>query len=193
MTAQQLNRKVFETEFAGRLFKLEFSRIGNQANSAVIGKYGETIVLVTTVMAKEDKGVDYLPLLVDYEERFYAAGKIIGSRFVRREGRASEEAVLSGRLIDRTIRPLFDQRIRRNIQVVVTVLSIDEENDPDFVALATASAALAASDIPWNGPVAGAKLAVIGGEVVVNPTASQLKGEGVAFDAFISGNGGESI
>ena len=189
MTAQQLNRKVFETEFAGRLFKLEFSRIGNQANSAVIGKYGETIVLVTTVMAKEDKGVDYLPLLVDYEERFYAAGKIIGSRFVRREGRASEEAVLSGRLIDRTIRPLFDQRIRRNIQVVVTVLSIDEENDPDFVALATASAALAASDIPWNGPVAGAKLAVIGGEVVVNPTASQLKGEGVAFDAFISGNG----
>ena len=92
------------------------------------------------------------------KKKFYAAGKIIGSRFVRREGRPSDEAIISGRLVDRTIRPLFDQRIRRPIQVVVTILAYDEENDPDFIALLTASTALAISDVPWNGPVAGIRI-----------------------------------
>ena len=100
-----------------------------------IAKYGETVVLATAVMARKDVEMDYMPLKVDYEEKFYAAGKIIGSRFIRREGRSSEEAILAGRLVDRTIRPLFDNRIRREIQVVVTVLQIDEENDPEFVGL----------------------------------------------------------
>jgi polyribonucleotide nucleotidyltransferase len=109
-------------------------------------------------MSKEDKGGDFFPLTVDFEERFYAAGKIIGSRFVRREGRPSEEAILSSRLIDRTIRPLFDSRLRRELQVVVTVLAYDENNDPDEIALLATSTALAISDIPWNGPVAGVGL-----------------------------------
>jgi len=140
-------------------------------------------------MSKEDRAIDYLPLVIDYEERFYAAGKIIGSRFIRREGRPSEEAVLSGRLIDRSLRPLFDQRLRRDIQIIVTVLSYDEENDPDFIALITASTALSISDIPWNGPIAGVKLARFSdGRIVINSTNSLLKGEDrLGFEAFISG------
>ncbi|MFA5083997.1 MAG: polyribonucleotide nucleotidyltransferase, partial [Candidatus Paceibacterota bacterium] len=110
------------------------------------------------VMGKNDEPKNYLPLVVDYEEKFYAAGKIIGSRFVRREGRPSDDAIISGRLVDRTIRPLFDQRIRRAIQVVVTILAYDEENDPDLIALLTASTALSISNVPWNGPVAGIKI-----------------------------------
>ena len=109
-------------------------------------------------MSKENKPGDFFPLTVDYEERFYAAGKIIGSRFIRREGRPSDEAILSSRLIDRAIRPLFDQRLRREVQVVITVLAYDEKNDPDEVALLSASTALGISDIPWDGPVAGIKI-----------------------------------
>ncbi len=153
-----LNRHEFSTEFAGRPLTIEVSKIAEQATAAVIGKYDETTVLVTVVMRDEDKKVNYFPLLVDYEERFYAAGKIIGSRFIRREGRPSDEAILSGRIVDRSIRPLFNHRLRREVQVVVTVLSIDEENDPDFIALLTASTALSISKIPWDGPVAGVKV-----------------------------------
>lgn len=171
----------------GREFTLEFSKLAEQANAAVIGKYGDTIVLATVVMGKKDKAMDYFPLSVDYEEKFYAAGKIIGSRYVRREGRPSEEAVLSGRLIDRSIRPLFDHRVRRDIQIVTTVLAFDEENDPDTIALVAASAALATSNIPWNGPVSGLKIAEINGELVVNPTMSSLKGNTASFETFVSG------
>jgi len=166
-----LNRQQFSREFAGRPLTLEVSRLAEQANAAVLGRYEDTVVLVTVVMGKQDKPVNYFPLTVDYEERFYAAGKIIGSRFIRREGRPSEEAILSGRAIDRTIRPLFDHRLRRDVQVVVTVLSIDEKSDPDFIALLTASTALAISEIPWNGPVAGVKVLKkkSTGELVINP------------------------
>ncbi|MBM3655303.1 MAG: polyribonucleotide nucleotidyltransferase, partial [Alphaproteobacteria bacterium] len=129
--------------------------LAHQANGAVIGRHGDTVVLAAVVMGDRETSTDYFPLTVDYEERFYAAGKILGSRFVRREGKASEEATLSARLIDRTIRPLFDHRLRREVQVTITVLSYDEVHDPDAVALLTASTALAISDIPWNGPVAG--------------------------------------
>ena len=158
MIIKEFKKQVFQTEFENKNLSLEVSDLGCQANSAVLGKYGETAVLVAVVMGKKDEPKNYLPLVVDYEEKFYAAGKIIGSRFVRREGRPSDDAIISGRLIDRTVRPLFDQRIRRPIQVVVTVLAYDEENDPDFIAILTASTALAISDVPWNGPVAGIKI-----------------------------------
>lgn len=173
-----LNRKQFSMEFAGKPLVLETSILAEQANAAVLGRYGETTVLVTVVISKQDKAVNYFPLVVDYEERFYAAGKIIGSRFIRREGRPSEEAILSGRVIDRTIRPLFDHRIRREVQVVATILTIDEKSDPDFIALLTASTALAISEVPWDGPVAGVKiLKTKSGEIVVNPDNDKIQSD----------------
>ena len=186
-----LNRKTFDLDLAARKLQLETSSIGEQTNSAIIGRYGDTTVLVTAVMGSEDRDIDYMPLTVDYEEKFYAAGKIIGSRFVRREGRPSDEAILSGRLVDRAIRPLFDSRMRRDIQVVVTILSYDEENDPDLVALNAASAALLVSDIPWSGPVAGVKIAKIDGNLVVNPLLSQLNGGKAKFETFVAGSRGK--
>ncbi|MEK7629953.1 MAG: polyribonucleotide nucleotidyltransferase [Patescibacteria group bacterium] len=152
-----LKRKIFKSELGGEALSLEISEIAHKANGAVIGRHGETAVLATVVMGETEKTTDYFPLTVDYEERFYAAGKIMGSRFVRREGRPSDEAMLSARLIDRTIRPLFDDRLRREVQVVVTILAYDEKNDPDAIALLAASTALGISNIPWGGPVAGIK------------------------------------
>ncbi|MBN2197924.1 polyribonucleotide nucleotidyltransferase [Candidatus Wolfebacteria bacterium] len=183
-----LNKKQFKTEVAGKELKLEVSNLAGQANAAVVGTYGDTSVLVTATMGKEDREIDYLPLVIDYEERFYAAGKIIGSRFVRREGRPSEEAILSGRMIDRSLRPLFNQKLRRDIQIIITVLSYDEENDPDFIALLTSSVALSISDIPWNGPLAGIKIAKLENETVINPENSTLKKETKPeFESFIAG------
>lgn len=185
-----VNKKEYSLPIFGRELKFIVSDLAGQANGSVIGQFGDTCVLVTTVMGKVDKNIDYFPLTVDYEERFYAAGKIIGSRFIRREGRPSDLAVLSGRLIDRTIRPLFDSRLRRDVQVVITILSYDEENDPDFLALLTASTALTISDIPWNGPVAGLRVLKNENEFVLNPLNSQVeqgtKTDGT-FDAFFSG------
>ncbi len=188
----EINRKVFKTEFAGKPLSFEISRVGEQADSAIIGRYGDTVVLATVVMGKSDKaGMDYFPLTVNYEEKFYAAGKILGSRFMRREGKSSDEAVLSGRLIDRAIRPLFNSAMRRDVQVVVTVLQIDGINDPDFVGLLTASMALRVSRIPWSGPVAGIKLVKFknSDEVLVNPSLADLKEKEVDldFDAFVAG------
>src|SRR5579864_565769 len=183
-----LNKKQFSVDVAGKTLTIEVSSLAEQANAAVLAKYGETVVLTTTVMARKESPTDYLPLKVDYEEKFYAAGKIIGSRFIRREGRASEEAILAGRLVDRTIRPFFDHRIRREIQVVVTVLQIDDENDPEFVGLLGASTALLISDIPWAGPVAGVRVAQIGGEFKINPDNSYVAANPPVFDAFVSGS-----
>lgn len=186
-----LGKKKFEIEVGGETLSIEVSKIASQANGAVMATYGGTTVLATAVMSKKDKDVDYMPLAVDYEEKFYAAGKIIGSRFIRREARPSESAILSGRLIDRTIRPLFDQRLRREMQIVTTVLSYDGENDPDFVALMAASAAISISDISWNGPVAGVRMAKMRGsnEILINPKNSVVKAPDadLEFDAFISG------
>ncbi len=182
-----LKKKQFSIDVAGKTLTIEVSALAEQANAAVIAKYGETVVLATAVMARKEATTDYLPLKVDYEEKFYAAGKIIGSRFIRREGRSSEEAILAGRLVDRTIRPLFNDRIRREIQVVVTVLQIDEENDPEFVGLIGASTALLISDIPWNGPVAGVRVAQVGSEFKINPDNSFIVANPPAFDAFVSG------
>ncbi|MAF80052.1 polyribonucleotide nucleotidyltransferase [bacterium] len=151
-----LERKIYKTEVDDAPFELEISNLAVQANGAVLGRWGNTSVLVTAVMGGESS-LPYFPLTVDYEERFYAAGQILGSRFVRREGRPSDEATLSARLLDRTIRPLFDHRLRREIQVVVTVLEYDKEHDPELIALVAASCALGISDIPWNGPVGAAR------------------------------------
>ncbi|MDP3901612.1 MAG: polyribonucleotide nucleotidyltransferase, partial [bacterium] len=145
-----------------------------------------TTVLATVVMSEREKDADYFPLVVDYEERFYAGGKIMGSRFLRREGRPSEEAILSGRIIDRSVRPLFDHRLRREVQLVITILEVDRENDPDFVALVTASAALAISEIPWNGPVAAVKLFHDGKKLVINPTGSEIEKSWPANKGFLS-------
>ena len=184
-----MQKKEYSYQVGGKTLTITHSPLAHQANAAVLAQYGETVVLATVVMTGSDKPLDYLPLKVDYEERFYAAGKIIGSRFVRREGRASDDAILAGRLVDRTIRPLFDYRIRRDIQVVITVLAYDEQNDPDFVGLIAASTALSISDVPWNGPVGGVRVAKIGNELVVNPD-NQLW-EKAEFETFASGPEGK--
>jgi len=195
----ELHRKKFTTELDNEQITIEVSDLAGQANAAVIGKHGNTVVLTTVVMSKEDRMGDFFPLTVDYEERFYAAGKIGGSRFVRREGKSSDESILSGRLIDRTVRPLFDARLRRDVQIVVTVISYDGKNDPDVIGLLSASTALSISDIPWNGPVAGVPIIkkdekgeeeyrsfFAGPEAYVNMIEFEGKEiqEGVAIEAF---------
>ncbi len=153
-----MNPKQFKMDWAGRELKVEIGQLAEQANGAVLLTYGETVVLATCVMDSQIREVDYLPLTVDYEEKLYAAGKIKSGRFMKREGRASDEAVLTGRMIDRVIRPGFNQKIRNDIQVILTVLSFDKENDPDIPALIAVSLALAISDIPWDGPMAGLRI-----------------------------------
>ncbi|MDO8602153.1 MAG: polyribonucleotide nucleotidyltransferase [bacterium] len=181
-----LNRKQFKLEYAGRPLVFEVSDIAGQANASVMATYNESTVLATAVMSKRDKELGYFPLMVDFEERFYAVGKVLGSRFVRREGKSSEEAVLSGRVIDRTIRPLFDQRMRREVQVVITILSLNEEEDLDFLALNAASTALAISNIPWNGPVGGVKIVRKNGQLLINPKNSEIL-DGIEFASFVAG------
>ncbi len=157
MKKQKINRQKFETKINGEKATFEVSEVAKQADGAVLGTYGETVVLATATMDDEPSDLPFFPLTVDYEERYYAVGKILGSRFVRREGRPSTEATLTARLIDRTIRPLFDSRLRNSIQIVITVLAYDEEHDPDIIGLMSASLALGISDIPWDGPVAASK------------------------------------
>ena len=169
-----MHKKEYAVEIGGKKLTAIFSDLAEQANGSVIMKYGNTTALVTAVMSKGEKDTDFFPLTVDYEERFYAAGEILGSRFIRREGRPTDEAVLSGRVVDRTIRPLFDQRMRNEVQVVVTILSIDED-DPDILAIIGASLALGASDIPWNGPVSAVRIGKLrpvngeGAHFIINP------------------------
>ncbi len=182
-----IERKKFTHTVGSKELTIETSILAEQANAAVLARYGQTVVLATAVMGHKDVSMDYMPLRVEYEEKFYAAGKVLGSRFVRREGRPSEDAILTGRLIDRVIRPLFDHRLRRELQVVTTVLSYDEEHDPDFVGLVAASTALAISDIPWNGPAAGVRLVKINGKYEINPSNSVVAGAQVAFDSFVAG------
>ncbi len=172
-------------DFMGRPLTLEVSKLAEQANAAVVGKYGETTVLATVVMEGEDREIDYLPLMVDYEQKFYSIGKILGGRYNKREGKASDSAVLRGRMVDRTIRPLFDYRLRRDIQVVITVLTFDGVNDHTFVGLVAASAALGLSDIPWGGPVAGVNLAHVDGKMVVEPKLPDT--DKADFEGFVSG------
>jgi len=159
-----------EITLAGKKLTLETGQFANQANAAVLASYGETVVLATVVSREAPPGVDYFPLVVDYEERLYAGGKISTSRFIKREGRPSEEATLTSRLIDRTIRPLFPKDYQAEVQVIITVLSVDQENDPDIVSLIAASTALTISDIPWSGPIAGLRVGRQNGGFMLNPT-----------------------
>ncbi len=158
-----------EITWGGRPLKFETGRIARQALGAVLVQYGETSVLATAVAEKEAKpGQDFFPLTVNYQEKTYAAGKIPGG-FFKREGRPSEKETLTSRLIDRPIRPLFIEGFKNEVQVIVTVLSHDLENDPDVVALVAASAALTLSGVPFMGPIGGAKVGYIDGQYVLNP------------------------
>jgi polyribonucleotide nucleotidyltransferase len=183
-----MQSKKYSLEVGGKTMTAEFTDLAEQANGSVILRYGETAVLATAVMSGRTRDdIDYFPLTVDYEERFYAAGAILGSRFMRREGRPSDAAILSGRIVDRTIRPLFPQHIRNEVQVVITVLALDQE-DPDQVAVNAASLALATSDIPWGGPVAAVRIGQENGSFVINPTYKQR--ENGALDILACGKEG---
>ena len=150
---------------------IEFPNWAEQANGNVLIRTGETLTYVTAVMSRsETSDQGFFPLIVDYEERFYAAGRILGSRFIRREGRPSDEAIICARLIDRAIRPLFPKNFKREVQIITTCLSWDAQNDPDVAGLLGASIALSLSDIPWKGPLAGMRVGRINGQFVVNPT-----------------------
>ncbi|MDP6855040.1 MAG: polyribonucleotide nucleotidyltransferase [Arenicellales bacterium] len=153
--------------------RLETGRIARQATGAVLASMGETVVLASVVAAREPSDRDFLPLTVDYEEKTYSAGRIPGG-FFKREGRPSEKAILTCRLIDRPIRPLFPEGFRNEVQVIITVLSVDPEVDPDIVAMVGASAALSISGVPFNGPVGAARVGFINGEYALNPSATQL-------------------
>src|SRR5258706_3142363 len=161
-------------DLAGKTLTLETGRLATQASAAVLGRLGDTMVLTTVVASKKETTLDYFPLSVEYVERLYAGGRIKGSRWVKREGRPSDDAVLKRRLIDRSIRPLFPKEYKNDVQVVITVLSVDGENEPDILALITVSAALSISPIPWNGPVGAVRMGYVkngdnGGEILVNP------------------------
>jgi polyribonucleotide nucleotidyltransferase len=170
-----LEQQSFSCEIAGRTLTIETGKIAQQANAAVTVRYGETIVLVTVCFALEAReGIDFLPLTIDYEERLYAAGKIPGG-FIRREGRPSEAATLACRQTDRPIRPLLPKGWHNEIQIVTTVLSADQENDPDILSVIGASAALSLSEIPFAGPIGAVNVGYINGELILNPRMTQLK------------------
>ena len=182
--------KNYSLDFAGQILKIEIGKLANQANGAVTAQLGDSVVLATAVMSRDAKvGGDFFPLTVDYEEKYYARGKILGSRFMRREGRPSEEATLNARLIDRTIRPLFNQDIRNETQIVTTVLSVDDKNDPDVLAMNAASVALMISDIPWNGPVAAVRIGRTGDKWVINPSFAEREGSVADLVVSISSDG----
>lgn len=164
---------VFETEFAGRKISFESGKLAGLANGSCVVRYGETTVMVNVTMANKPRdGIDFFPLSVDYEEKLYAAGKIPGS-FLRREGRATDKAVLASRLVDRPIRPLFPKDLRNDVTVVMTVLSYDEDYSPEIAGMVGTSYALSISDIPFNGPISGVHVGYVDGKVVINPNAKE--------------------
>lgn len=165
---------LFETEVGGRKLVVEIGKVAKQASGAAVMRYGDTVVLVTAVASKEPReGIDFFPLTVDYEERQYAVGKIPGG-FIKREGRPTELATLSARLIDRPIRPLFPDGYRNDVHIVATVLSVEQDNAPDVTAITGASVALSISNIPFNGPIAGVVVGLIDGQFIINPTVEQM-------------------
>ena len=170
----------------------ETGKLAGQADGAVLARLGDTVVLATAVMSKGVRSnIDYFPLLVDYEERLYAAGKIKGSRWVKREGRATDDAILKGRVIDRTLRPMFPEGMRNDVQIITTILSIDGVNEPDMLAVNAASMALAISRIPYDGPVAGVRVGKIEGQYIVNPTHEEQQKS--STDLIVCGTGDHII
>src|SRR5688500_4240474 len=174
-----------ELDWGGRKLTLETGKVARQADGAVIATYGETTVIATVVAAKQPKpGIDFLPLTVNYTEKYYAAGRIPGGYFKRERG-PTEKDTLTSRLIDRPIRPLFADGWRCDTQVIITVLSHDQENDPDILAMVGASAALTLSGAPFMGPIGGARVAFVNGEYVLNPTIDEMKES--KLDLVVSG------
>lgn len=178
--------KKISANIAGVEWQFETGKLARQANGAVLARVGDTVVLAVVVLGKSPReGMDFFPLLVDYEEKLYAAGKIKGSRWVKREGRPTDEAILTGRVIDRSLRPLFPDGMRNDVQVVTTVLSIDGENEPDMIAVNAASMALHISEIPFDGPVAAVRIGKVDGEFVANPNKEQR--EKSSMDLIVCG------
>ncbi|PIR04504.1 MAG: polyribonucleotide nucleotidyltransferase [Candidatus Magasanikbacteria bacterium CG11_big_fil_rev_8_21_14_0_20_39_34] len=184
-----LNVKSWSIEWGGRTLSVEVGKLALQTTASCTVRYGDTVIMATVVKSDSIReGIDYFPLMVDFEEKFYAAGKIKGSRFVKREGRPSDEAILSGRVIDRSIRPLFDSSLRNDIQVVLTALCVDQENDAAIVGLIAASTVLSISSIPWHGPIAGARIGrrKETKELILNVTQPQMK-EDSDLDLVVAG------
>jgi polyribonucleotide nucleotidyltransferase len=175
-----------ETEFCGRKLSLEVNRVGFRSSATVLARYGDTVVLGTAMVSpKQVQGMDYFPLSIDYEEKFYAAGKISGSRYIKREGRPSDDAILIGRLIDRPIRPLWPKGYRNEVQGIATVLSMDPEFRPDMIAMIAMSTAFMLTGAPFEGPVAGVRLALVDGKITAFATPEQLN-DG-ALDLVVAG------
>ena len=170
-------------EVAGRTLSFEFGKFAQQATSAVVARYGDSVIFASVVMGKEDLTKDYFPLSVEFQERLYAGGRIKGSRWVKRE-RNTDEETLSARLIDRSIRPLFPKDFKNEVQIVVMVLATDTENDTDVLAINAVSAALAISPIPWSGPIAAVRIGLEEDKLVVNPKNGNR--DGVVLDLVVS-------
>ncbi len=176
----------YKLKLGANELSFEIRNLAAQANGEVLVRYGDTTVLVTAVMSAQDRDdLGFFPLTVDFEEKYYAAGKILGSRYMKREGRPSDKAILNGRLIDRAIRPRFPKGLKRAVQVIITCLSWDGENDPDILGLLGASLALSISDIPWQEPLAAARIGYMNGKFVLNPTYKER--EESQLDLFLSG------
>lgn len=187
-----MEKKTYTTEIGGKKLSAHFTNLTNQAHGSVMLEMGETIVLVTAVMSKHTAGnMSYFPLSVEFEEKFYATGQILGSRFQRREGRPSDGAVLSARIVDRTIRPLFNHGIRNEVQVIASVLSAGED-DPDVLGVIGASLALSVSDIPWDGPVGAVRIGKHKetGVIIINPTYTERAEDMLAFEVLACGKDG---
>jgi polyribonucleotide nucleotidyltransferase len=192
---RMLDTKKWSTQWGGRELTVEVGHFALQTNASCTVQYGETVVMATVAQSSNVRDIDYFPLMVDFEERLYAAGRIKGSRFIKREGRPSEDAILSGRMIDRAIRPLFDDRTRTDVQVVLTTLAIDNENDAAITAFIAASCALSISSVRWEGPIAGTRIGMdANGEFILNVTTSELEAEnGGNLDLVVAGTSEKMI
>ncbi|MFZ2681723.1 MAG: polyribonucleotide nucleotidyltransferase [Patescibacteria group bacterium] len=181
-----MTKTSYALEFGGKPLTIEVGKFAQAANGTCTVRYGDTVVLATAVLSKDVRGgMDFFPLMVDFEEKLYAAGRIKGSRFIKREGRPTDEAVLAARFIDRAIRPLFDQRIKNDVQIIISVLAFDGVNDADVPGLIAASCALHMSDIPWNGPIAAARVNRLNEQLILNGTYAER--EQTKFDVDVAG------
>src|SRR3989344_2708471 len=183
-------------EIGSGTLTLEVGRFAQQATAAVLARYGDTMVIATVVASPRESNLDYFPLTVEYMERLYAGGRIKGSRWVKREGRPTDDAILKARLIDRSIRPLFDQNFHRDIQVIVTILSVDGEYEPDILGIVATSAALAISPIPWRGPIGSVRVGYVpstSGETgfLLNPRSKEI--EISELDLVVSATEGKTL
>ena len=184
--------KIVSGNWLGKTLTLKTGKLAKQADACVLAQYGDTVVMATVVQSKNEReGIDYFPLMVEFEEKLYAAGIIKGSRWVKREGRPSDQSVLTGRMIDRSIRPLFNEDDRKDIQLIVTVLSVDGENDYDVVSLIAASTALSISGIEWKGPIGGIRVGLIEDQFVFNPTYEQQSQS--SLDLIVAGTEQKTI